>query len=86
MTTMTSPIRSNPDHIYIEFERPAVSEIQASPIYRVESLPAAAAREIAAAEGDKGPLQPHHVHAAYQRLDRQGVIPGQKRKQRPLRH
>ncbi len=45
-----------------------------------------AAREIAAAEGDVGPLQPHHVHAAYQRLDKQGVIPGQKRKRRALSH
>ncbi|CAL5225141.1 g7921 [Coccomyxa viridis] len=44
------------------------------------------AREIAAAEGDVGPLQPHHVHAAYQRLDKQGVIPGQKRKRRALSH
>lgn len=47
-------------------------------------LPVGAARELAAAEGDAGPLQPHHVHAAYQRLDKQGAIPGQRKRRRPL--
>ena len=33
-----------------------------------------------------GPLQPHHVHAAYQRLDKQGVIPGHRKKRQALAH
>jgi hTAFII28-like protein conserved region len=34
-----------------------------------------AAREIAEQRGEQGPLRMHHVHEAYQQLDREGRIP-----------
>lgn len=34
-----------------------------------------AAREIAEQQGEQGPLRVHHVHEAYQQLDREGRIP-----------
>lgn len=34
-----------------------------------------AAREIAEQRGEQGPLRVHHVHEAYQQLDREGRIP-----------
>lgn len=34
-----------------------------------------AAREIAEQRGEHGPLRVHHVHEAYQQLDREGRIP-----------
>ena len=37
--------------------------------------PVLAAREIAEQRGEQGPLRVHHVHEAYQQLDREGRIP-----------